>query len=631
MADDILQFLGIKPDDREHPADADTLSFLGLKPIKEDHPAYTPYPGLEDPEKRIGSMRNPVKSALQKAHEAIDPSTAIPAVASDIGSNIRDNAVSSANMAIEGLGDIGKSQSATGFGKAAIGTLGVPLSLVTGPVKSGENLLSDITGNPGFASKAALMFPVKTGGPALRTTAHNIHPTTKAADFIAEKVGPENMSNFLARLESNPRLRPIDVNDQVRMSGQGLVAGEHSPMASRTLTESMRNSAIGARDAVKGTYNEAMGTPPNLFDEYTRLQDKAKEIGKTQIEPVIKRSLPVDTSSVVADMDKIIKPGAQAVVPGEPKFQSKLQEELSEWRSELTDGSSVLTDPKKLHEVQSEMRRRAEELSMNPETRRLGRQLYDYREKLKDAIEASAPGYKAGLEKYKDQKDIEAAFQFGRDVLKNTDDLKSDPSYLAQWVKHKDRTPEELEAAQLGARQAIEKKMGSIKQSALDPARSGTDVPQVEFNRQKIETLFGKENTEKMFRHLQDERDIALSNNRGLSNSKTAETLLAAKERTPRDISKPTSQLPAWATALGLGGMALSSSPTVGGIVGGSVLAARGAKSGYDWLARRNEIKMNNALADIMTRNDPETRALLSVAAQRVSQRNKLGHLLAPP
>lgn len=653
MADDILQFLGLKPDDKEHPADRETLDFLGLKPVKDDHPAYTPYPGFEDPDKRAKEGSSfPPKSTLQKVHEAIDPSTVLPAAAKDIGGNVADSFVSSAGMAGQGLSEIMNNQPASGLGKAGLGVLGMGLSPVTGVVKSGSNQLDMLvpqpapdvprylTGTPtgqsavnsaSFGDKAALMFPINMGGPALRTAAHNIHPTTKAADFIADKVGPDNMPEVLARLRSNPRLRPIDVNDQLRMSGQGLVAAEHSPVASRTLTESMRSSAAGARDAVKGTYNEAMGAPPNLFDEYQKLQNKAQEIGKTSIEPVIKKALPVDISGVIADMDKVIKPGAQAVVPGEPKFQSKLQTELAEWKSELTDGASMLSDPKKLHDIQSEMRRRAEELSMHPETRRLGRQLYDYREKLKDAIEASAPGYKAGLEKYRDQKDIEEAFKFGRDVLKNGEDLKQDPSYLAQWVKSKDRTPEELDAARLGARQAIEKKMGSIKQSGLDPARSGTDVPQVEFNKQKLEHLFGKDATDKMFKHLSDERDIALTNNRGLGNSKTAETMLAAKELTPRDIARPHSNLPGWALSLGAGAGALSGNPTLGAIAGGSLLAARGAKSGYDWLARRGEVNRNNSLADLLTRNDPEALQALSVAAQRVSQRNKLRNLLAPP
>lgn len=629
MAEDILQFLGINADPKEHPADTDTLSFLGLKPVKEEHPAYTDSYNLGKPEDR--GPTTPAKSGLQKVHEAIDPSAVVPAVAANVGRNIRDNAVAGADMAGRGINEIAEGKSAAGVGDAALGALSVAASPITGPIKSGQNALGDLTGNLDFADKAALMFPLNVGGPALRTAAHNVHPTTKAADFIAEKVGPDAMPEVLARLRSNPRLRPIDVNDQLRMSGQGLVASPESPMASKTLTQSMRDSAAGARDAVKGTYNDTMGTPPNLFDEYTKLQNKAQEIGKTKIQPMLDAAKPVDTTGVVADMDKVIKPGVQAVVPGEPKFQSRLQAELQEWKAELTDSSgSMLTDPQKLHDVQADMRRRAEELSMNPETRRLGRQLYDYREKLKDAIDASAPGYKEGLSKYRDQKDIEEAFKFGRDVLKNTDDLKTDPSYLAQWVKNKDRTPEELEAARLGARQAVEAKMGSIKQSGLDPARSGTDVPQVEFNRAKLEHLFGKENTDRMFAHLRDERDIALTNNRGLGNSKTAETQAAERELRPRGIDRPHSNLPGWALAAGAGAGALTN-PTLGAMTGMGLLGIRGAKSGYDWLARRGEISRNNSLADILTRNDPETLAMLSTAAQRVRQRNKLGHLLAPP
>lgn len=629
-----MERMGLAPEEDEHEANVKVLKALGLSPEPDDHPATAPKDpyNLGSPEERFATPAKPPRTMLQGVHEAIDPSTVLPAVVANYGRNVREQAGAGTEMAGQGLTDIVQGRSATGFGRVGMGTLGTLISPVTGGVKTAvQDPLTQITGNPEFGERASLMFPVNVGGPALRTAAHNIHPTTRAADFIAGKVGSENMPEVLARLRSNPRLRPIDVNDQLRMAGQGLVAGE-SPAASRTLTESMRASAAGARDAVKGTYNEAMGAPPNLYDQYTKLQNQAQTIGKTKIQPLLDAAKPVDTSSVVADMDKVIKPGLQAVVPGEPKFQSRLQAELQEWKSELTNpDGSVLTDPGKLHAVQSDMRRRAEELSMHPETRRLGRQLYDYREKLKDSIEASAPGYKEGLSKYKDQKDIEDAFTFGRDVLKNTDDLKTDPSYLAQWVKHKDRTPEELESARLGARQAIEKKMGSIKQSGLDPARSGTDVPQVEFNRQKIETLFGKENTDKMFKHLQDERDIALTNNRGLANSKTAETQSAAQELKPRDVSLPHSNLPGWALALGAGTGALSGNPTLGAIAGGSLAAARGAKSGYDWLARRGEISRNNSIADLITRNDPQTMALLSIAAQRVGQRNKLSNLLAPP
>lgn len=634
MADDILQFLGLKPDDKEHLADRETLDFLGLKPVKGDHPAYTPYPGFEDPERIMITPSSPPRDRMMEFHKAVSPTTVIPAVAADVGGNIADSFTSSAGMAGQGISEALNNQPASGLGKAALGVMGMGLSPLTGTVKSGENALSRVTGNPDFADKAALMFPINTGGPALRTAAHNLHPATKAADEIANIIGPDNMPEVLARLRSNPRLRPMDVNDQVRMAAQGLTALAHSPEASRTLTQSMRDSAAGARDAVKGTYNETMGLPPDAWEELARLQNKAKTVGQSKITPPLITAKPVDTSPVIADIDKALNPIAVKMTPGTTITATPLQQKLTEVRQKLASGDKeVLTDADRLHDVQSELRRQAEDLmsSATGSDRTLGRELMNYRNKLVDTIDKAAPGYKEGLKAYRDQKDIERAFQLGQDLLVNSKDPKTAPGFLKQWMADPNRTPEELAAARTGARQAIEQKMGSIKQSALDPARSGTDVPQIEFNRAKLEHLFGKEDTEKMFKHLQDERDIALSNNRGLGNSKTLETKEYAERYKPRDVSRPTSNLPGWALSLGAGAGALSGNPTLGAIAGGSLLAARGAKSGYDWLARRSEVNRNNSLADLLTRNDPEALQALSVAAQRVSQRNKLGHLLAPP
>lgn len=632
MSEDLLKKYGITPDPEEHPADVAILSKYGIAPDASEHPVNADPYNLGSPEERFRTPAAPPRDRLKEFGDAISPTRVIPAVAADVWGNIRDNALAGASMASRGVQHIAEGQTASGTGEALIGAASVPLSLITGPVKSGENALASITGNPDFADKAALMFPVNTGGPALRTVTHNIHPTTKAADFIAEKVGPDNMPEVLARLRSNPRLRPIDTNDQLRMSGQGLIASPESPAASRTLTESMRTSAAGARDAVKGTYNETMGPPPNLFEEKARLENRAKAIGSSKINPSLVASKPVDTSAVISDIDKALNPAAVKMTPGTTITPTPLQQELISIRQQLASGDKeVLTDAARLHEIQSELRVRADDLlsSATGSDRRLGRELKNYRNKLVDAIDASAPGYKEGLRAYKDEKDVERAYDFGKKSLSTTEEY--DPSFVKAWVDSKDRTKEELDAARLGQRYAVERKMGSIKQSGLDPARSGTDVPQIEFNRLNIEHLHGKENTDKMFQHLRDERDIALTNNRGLGNSKTAETQAAERELRPREISQPHSNLPGWALALGAGAGALSSNPTLGAIAGGSLLAARGAKSGYDWLARRGEVSRNQSIADLITRNDPEAIRALSIAAQRVSQRNKLGNLLAPP
>ena len=77
--------------------------------------------------------------------------------------------------------------------------------------------------------------------------------------------------------------------------------------------------------------------------------------------------------------------------------------------------------------------------------------------------------------------------------------------------------------------------------------------------------------------------------------------------------------------------MGALTSPTLGAITGAGLLGARGAKAGYDWIGRQADLSRNASLARIISRNDPETIAQLATAMQRVSQRNKLGNLLAPP
>lgn len=654
MADDVLKALGLaEVDDDTVPTPAPrarkkrtvdpVLSALGLAEVDDalSGPTMIGNRKVEDWEITPGAKApasanvntSPPASTLSQFRETIAPSRVIPNRLGSLVRNTGEYAKHAWDMVSSGASDIMSGAPASGVGKVGLGGLMGVLSPVAGVTKAVvTEPLEAVTGDPVFADKASMFVPMNIGGRTAAPAIRAVSPSGRAVDEVVKAVGPENVPNMLTRLESNPRLRPIDTNDQLRMAGQGLIASPNSPKASRALTENMRESAANARDAVRGTYDEAMGAPPDLFATYGKLQKDAKAVGLSKIAPPLIAAKPVDTSGVISDIDKVLNPAPVKMAPGTTITPTPLQQKLADIRRDLASGDKeVLTSADRLHEIQSSMRREAEDLMKSPESRRLGRELMDYRGKLVDAIDKAAPGYKEGLKAYKDQKDIERAFQFGRDVLKNTDDLKTDPSFLKQWVNSKDRTAEEIEAARLGARQAIEQKMGSIKMSALDPARSGTDVPQIEFNRRKLEALFGKENTDKMFRHLQDERDIALTNNRGLGNSKTAETQAWQRQLEPRDVARPHSQLPGWALALGTGAGALSGSPQLGATLGLGMLGARGGKSMYDWLARQGDISRNNAIARILSTNSPENRAAIAATAQRLGQRNKLNNLVRTP
>ena len=630
---EILKKLGIEADSDEHPADAAVLKSLGLAPEPDEHPATTAERDWGGSTPVTSENRGTPQAPRDRAmdfYRATRPETVIPAIAKDVGSNILEYGSAGASRVGQGLQDIVANRPASGVGNVGLGALQVATSPVAGAVKSGENALTKITGNPDFAEKAALLAPVRVGGPVAKTAAHNIAPSTKAADLVAERMTPAD----LERLKTNPRLRPMDVSKGVRDLGVGIAKDTSQPRAMSPVVSSMERSAATAKDAVRGTYDEALGAPPNLFEEYQRLENKAKAIGQAKIAPPLIAAKPVDTSSVLTDMDKALNPVGVKMSPGTTITPSPLQQKLAEMRQKLASGDQeVLTSADRLHSIQSDWRREAEDLmsSATGSDRKLGREMLDYRNKLVDSIDKVAPGYKEGLKAYRDQKDIERAFEFGRDVLKNTNDIKTDPSYLKQWVTSKDRTPEELAAARLGARQAIEYKMGSIKSAALNPGRSGTDIPEVDFNRQKLEHLFGKESTDKMFQHLRDERDIAVTNNRGLANSTTAEAQAAQEAIKPRDVSKPHSQLPNWAIGTGLAMGALTTNPTIGALTGMGLLGLRSAKTGYDYIGRQMDLSRNASLAHLISRNDPETISQLASAMSRIEKRNKLRNLIAPP
>lgn len=637
MADDILEFLGITGDPKEHPADVDTLSFFGLKPHKEEHPAYTPPLGMEDPEARFKRAETlpPPKSGLQKVHEAIDPYTILPAAGSDILKNTADYFMSSARMAGEGLSDIWENKPASGVGKAVMGAAGVPLSVVAGPVKSGENALASITGNPDFTSKAALVAPINIGKPVAKTATYRIQPSTRAADEVVTMAGgPEAAREMLRRMEENPRLRAIDVNDNLRVGAQSLI-DPGQPRAMQSVVKSAESSAKSAPDAVRAAYDTHLGPAPNPVKEMKVLMDKASDVGKTKIQPALDVSKPVDMSGVLEKMDKVLNPAPVKMTPGTSIQATPLQERLAELRRKIAAGDTeVLTDANRLHGIQSDLRREAQELiDARGPSAKLGRELMNFRNQMVDAIEAAAPGYKKGLEEFRDVKDVTRAFEQGAGILTNAKGvsekaLETHPEALRDWMRT--ASPEEIAARRLGARYAVAQKMESFKNAAL----AGTDVGKVDLSRQKYEILFDKEQTDKMWKLLEDEREIAHSNSRIMGNSKTAETLAAREHLKPREIEAPHGGLPGWAIPMGLGAAGLTQNPTVGALVGGGLAAMRGARSGYQWLGRQADISRNASFADLVTSMGPDKNvamARIAAAADRADRRNKLSNLLSPP
>lgn len=624
---DVLKQLGLEPEQDDHPADITTLKSLGLKPeTDESNPLPRPDDKITNPKPGYKHVIPTPESLVMKAAK-----------------NFMSNEAAPADMMGKGLNEVFSGQPASGVGHiglGAAGTLGAGVqTLVTDP-------LTSITGNPDFAEKASMFVPIPVGGKTVKgvnALSEVISPTTRAADLAVKMAGPENVLDMLARLKNNPRLRPLDVNDNLRVGAQGLVDPSNAS-AMNAIVNSTKASAAAAKSSVKGLFDTSLGPAPKVLDELDRLTGEVKKVGKTQIQPALDAAKPVDVTPVIDAIDAKLKPGVQAVAnPGTQITPTSLQQELATLKQDLTDGSSLLTDPNRLHEVQSDLRRHADELMKSSvgSEKRLGRQLMDFRNKLVDQIDAAGPkipnpedptktmgAYKQGLAGYKDANDVQKAFEDGRNILVNSADVKTYPDYLERWLK--DASPEEIAAKKLGARDAIERKMVQFKFAA----RRGTDVPEIDFDKQKMELLFGKEQTKDLFTKLQDERDIALSNNRILGNSKTAETLAAQKALAPREVTPPSGHLPSWAMGAGAVGGALTHSPEIGAAMGGGVLGLSAIRSGAQYLGRRSDQARNSAFANLVSSSGVEREEAirqLTAALGRHNERNKLSHLLPSP
>ena len=180
--------------------------------------------------------------------------------------------------------------------------------------------------------------------------------------------------------------------------------------------------------------------------------------------------------------------------------------------------------------------------------------------------------YKKALGNYRDEFHIQDAFEHGHDaIITNSKSITNRPEFFKEWVKK--ASPEELEAAKEGARIAIDTQINGFKHAA----RRGTDVGEVEFNRQRIEALFGKEEADKLFTKLKHEREIADTNNKIVQGSQTA---MRSASKEAFALPEKTDSLknlvgPAAAEAINLGGMYLS-----GGSIPGAGVAAYGAMKG---------------------------------------------------
>jgi len=466
----------------------------------------------------------------------------------------------------EGLGEILTNKPASGFGKIGTGALNVAFS----PVAGVEQFAGDITGSKDIADRAGFIagaLPVSKLGkyvPLRVPTPSNLNPLTypsvvkkeALSEFVDAIGGKDKIPQFLKEYTSNPRLAAMDVSQPLLQTTQELAvtSGKHQNL----LSDVVAKRTGSAKDAVGNIIDTTMGGPIDLKATVDRLKEKARETGKTLINPVVAKTPIVDVTDLVNGIDKEIgKPLLNAikkgtVMPTVSPLQTELLKVRKEIRGEWADRDQMAHYTDDLHDVQSRLRVRAERLIKNGGSdANLGHDLMEVRNKIVDTIDKGTDNqYKSALKQYRDDTHVEDAFEKGQEILKNRPTIKEDdPSYWKHWVE-KEATPDELAAVKEGARVAVDKQIRGMRNAV---GQKGTEIPQVEFNKDKLGYVFGKDEVEAMSKNLNDERRIADSNKKLYEGSQTAQRSVATgrvSKRTDKGL-EGTSILPFLAEGAG--------------------------------------------------------------------------------
>jgi hypothetical protein len=183
-----------------------------------------------------------------------------------------------------------------------------------------------------------------------------------------------------------------------------------------------------------------------------------------------------------------------------------------------------------LGEIQSDLRKQAA-----AESARGGMTsdiLTNTRNAINTAMDAATGGkYSAARLQYRNDMAVPEAFQVGFNALGGTG-IEDRPEFLQAWRDAPERTPQEIQAAQLGVRTAADNAMNGHRFSA----RNGQNIGEVPFNVDKMNILLGPGEGDALAAKLAASKDIATTNQFLFKGSPTA-ARLAGQRNSPGGAS----------------------------------------------------------------------------------------------
>lgn len=328
-------------------------------------------------------------------------------------------------------------------------------------------------------------------------------------------------SRIASETGRNPRLSPADIDTNAQQMLQGAVTA--TPGARKVVAENVGRQSAEMPSMIRGAMDNAAGQAPDPSETLTRLMNEAKSNADAGFRPVLQAAGPIDTSRVVSSIDLIAArsrvEGGGAFTPRGPGGELLPADDyLLRFREKLNG----VTDPERLHRIQTEMRETADRLASSTVAgeKEAAVALRRLRQELIDDIDAPTGGkYRAAQRQFADDLAVRDAFNKGMDIFRNRSGSAGVDDTPGAWRTEIEGMSEaERNGLREGARAAMEQAMGTVRNAS----RAGTEVPQIDFNRQKLEAVLGADETAQMVAVLQDAQSVAQKTNRVLGNSETA-------------------------------------------------------------------------------------------------------------
>lgn len=494
-------------------------------------------------------------------------------------------------------------------GQATEGTKYEPYARFAGAVASPLAVEGGLRAAAGAGNKLASLSPTAAAGA-------NIREALSASGQTAADV-----TNQLA---ANPRLTAMDVDPNLQQMAMKMATTPGDAKA--VLKDAVDARAAGAKGAVSGAFDDALGQTPDVKAYLDNLKATTKANGAKAFGEALDNAKPVDVSPVLDAIDKVISPGVNGDVSQASKIpQGPVEQTLARLRGLLANDSEVLTDPQRLHSIQSKLRTDADTLasSASGQDRLVAGALRDVRSKLVDQIDQASGGkYKVAQKQYADDNAIQDAFDKGRTVLaggtSSDSALMNRPEFWRDWVKNASQP--EIDAAKVGARTVIDNQINTVRSAAA----KGAAIDDVGFNKDRLEILLGKPEADKLAQSLADEQKIAKTNYHLFSGSDTA-TRQAANKLV--DVTKVSPGLNLGPGAVGTVGGALAYGMGQPLAAAGSVLAGAGVsgiKMGAQAALRARDLTRNRLIAEAISGGPTQ----FQNAVNQTNATNKLATLL---